>query len=746
MKPWSSDASELNPQDIPSTYIYKNAKIKEYLEHKSHERKLFLIGSKGSGKTLLLRYKAYLYWKKSESDGHTGYRVSASNELIESLEFSLVTLSQGELETLANINTWKNIWNFAISLVIVRRLKIELPKKIAFIEDDFPANFRLNNIVSEIITNVSDFITSDYFSKTLNHLSALLNNINYPFVLFIDRLDQALETLLSNEEYKYLVSSNGDSPPFSVWQAAQYGLLICSYNMTTAVNSHIKIFATARKESLNVRNELRANILPYCTELDYEKSELQEIFENNIANTPKEYLHKDANGKNGRNLFMAFLGFEQMPHIKARDEFQNPQVEQAFDFILRHTFERPREIVYIGRLIYDKVLSKPDFHKLSTAIKIERIRRIVNNASHKDILRNYLNEIVPAFRKEDLHMCAETVSQNLITAKDLANLDIDVVNYLYRIGLIGYVQQGIQRFLPASQYVHDKDEKIPVSTYYMLHPSIDGRLQQKRNFWDFYNEYCIIGNGYPFNSPPLYRLEPKELSHFIPREIPGKDENIDNRWKKARIEVPVNDLFHAYFVGQTMPENLNRRQKKVNDALKLLTLCADITAIRLLKKEFGQLHESLSAWEDATKEQLAKHINGNTYEAQIRGISDASLRALESRLFGRLVAAGMIIYLDTDYCSIRQVLRHLSFDVRPDDNEETAIKFLRTAFFIANLPNVSAPALPSERRKVLEGLSEFEQERLRDWWLHYKEHVLFEKNFLTDQHKAHLKQKMGITF
>jgi hypothetical protein len=228
MKPWSHDASELNPEDIPHAYIYKNQTIADYLEPSSHERKLFLIGAKGCGKTLLLRYKAYRYWKKMEADDNQGHWVSASSELVEGLDFNIDTLSRNELETLTSLQTWINIWKFSLALVAIRRLKFELPEPLRHLNQRFPTNFRLNNIVTQLITNQKEFITSSFLRDNLNHLLAQLNDIRSPFILFIDRLDQALDTLLSNEEYKYFDSEQGENIPFKVWKHAQCGLLLTS--------------------------------------------------------------------------------------------------------------------------------------------------------------------------------------------------------------------------------------------------------------------------------------------------------------------------------------------------------------------------------------------------------------------------------------------------------------------------------------------------------------------------------------
>lgn len=739
MKPWSHDASELNPQDIPETYIYKNQNIEEYLKPSSHERKLFLIGAKGCGKTLLLRYKAYLYWNKMESDEQPGYRVSASNELVEGLEFDIDTLSRKELEALANLQTWKNIWKFALTLIVLRRLKIPLPSKLVHLEDDFPTYYRLSNIVTELVTNQSKYITSNFFRQHLNAMTALLNDLNSPFVLFIDRLDQALDTLLSNEEYKYFDSKNLVNIPFKVWQHAQFGLLLTSYNLTTATNRHIKIFATARREALDVETQLMANITSFCTFLDYDKNELKEIFEKNIKHTPKQFLNPKPTKS---NLYQSFFGFETLTHIQAKDENQEFRKEHVFDFLLRHTFERPREVVLIGRKIYGQLLTR-NYHDSPLGVKIELIRREVNNTSHEIILENYLKEVIPSFREEYIDTCARTFEQNLIYPEDLQKIDSDILNYLYRIGLIGFVRQGKQCFLPASKHIHNIRERLPKSSNYMLHPSLDHRLQQEHEFHDFYNESCIIGNGYTFYPPPLYsakRNRTNNVDYYLPKAIPGKGSR-DTSWEKVNILISAEKLFERYFIEETDGTRIANSQKMINNALKMLATLANLTAFRILRKRFNITADDWNVWEKNLLDRLRSFASNNEYSKKIKALELEDLMSFEVRIFGRLVAAGMLVYLETDYQTVRQALRTFSFNGRQNgENGDSAVRFLRQAFFLANLPNTTAPQTAPERRRLLYSLSDFEHTILKRWWLQYTHHILLENHLFQDKHIKYLNQ------
>lgn len=737
MKPWSHDAGDLNPEEIPRAYIYKNPIIEEYLESGSHERKLFLIGSKGCGKTLLLRYKAFLYRRKMDSDEQEGQAASASNELVEGLAFNLVTLSRNDLELLANTGSWVKIWNFALALIILRRTRIGLPERYEYLDEDFPADFRLNNIITELINNSPKYISSNFFNCT-NSLMARLNRLQSPFVLFVDRLDQALNDLLIHEEYKYLQNEKGVTIPFRIWQCAQYGLLESSYNFSTAINRHIKIFVTAREEALKVESQLRQNITSFCTYLDYNREELREIFENNIRLTPKKYLQAGQD-----DLYHRFLGFNEMPHIKARDGNKERLREHTFDFLLRHTFARPREIILLGRRIYEQLITRGGYWQQDEDNKIESVRRVVNDTSHDRILKDYLTEVVPAFQHEYLDECAKAFEQNLIHHNELEQVGPDITNYLYRIGLIGYERNARQVFLPASKHIHDEMERIPKASYYMLHPSLDGRLQQIRTYEEFYNDYNIIGNSYAFYPPPLFsskKVRDRDVSFFLPARIPGNGSDKE-KWHRANILADPVKMFEDFFITSSDSEFVRSRDQRINEACKTLTVVANLLFLDKVRSRF---RDNFNGWEQNLQDQLSALRGQTEYSRTIDQVDAEGLNILRVRLYGRIVCAGMLAFLKPDYGTVHHILNNFTYvHGHPAYAEDTAVRYLRNAFFLANLHN-SAPRERVEQEEVLAGLSPFEKDLLKRWWVQYIHHDLLVNSHLKEEHKSFLKGELGM--
>lgn len=723
MKPWTSDAGDLNPQDLTKSYIYTNGQIEEYLNPGSHGRKLFLVGAKGCGKTLLLRYKAHQYWTKLAPNDEEGASISASNELVESLDFTTTTIPAQLMNKLADFNTWVQIWNFALALIIIRRTKVEFPEGFEDIEKAFPSDFRLSNIVTELINEHNRYIFSNFFSR-LNRLMARINLVKQPFVLFIDRLDQALDSLFTNEEYRYLATKESGNMPYKAWQSAQFGLLVSSYNFSTANNKHIKIFASARIEAINVESQLSQNIRNYCTFLAYTKEEVRTIFENNIRYT-KDHLVKNTEKQ---NLYHRFVGFDYLPHIRVRDENNELRKEHLFDFVYRHTFGRPREAIFIGSKIYEDLLMHNNLDSNLENIK-EKVRQIVNEASHNTILSDYLTEVIPVFDYNHLDNCALLFRQNLISQDEIPEFAQDDINYLYRIGLIGYVEKGQQRFVRASHFIHNEREQLRQSGFYFLHPSLDKYLKQKHLHDIFYNKYNIIGDGYPFYLPQLFMYKRNgfhTVSYYLPKNIPGKD-SFENNWKTALIFVPVEKLYSAFFIEEQDDARIESREESINSAFQVLSLVLKLYLAQKLKLK-NLFTNNLIDWEQNKRDKLFEFYQKHTYSAQIKKIDAEGLNNLEAKLFGRLVLAGLMIHTDLDYTLIDIILDAFQFVTKSkQDKEDISIRQFRLAFFMAGLPN-NADCTPNERKRILDGLSEFERTYLQKWYTNFYHHDLLVKS------------------
>lgn len=98
--PWNLDAYRAFKKGVTEDELLINRPIKDFLEQ---ENKFFLIGSKGLGKTIFLRYKSYLL---HEEYGDSIQFNESNKELTENLNIHPSTFSKEELLKFNSLDLW----------------------------------------------------------------------------------------------------------------------------------------------------------------------------------------------------------------------------------------------------------------------------------------------------------------------------------------------------------------------------------------------------------------------------------------------------------------------------------------------------------------------------------------------------------------------------------------------------------------------------------------------------------------
>ena len=490
MKAWNYEAGTLTYSLNTKDELYFNEIIDNYLQIGEHDKQFVLIGPKGIGKTLFIQLKSYQYRELLIKEG---FRVYPSNTLTENLLIPNELLGKGDLLKFSSYDFWEKIWIFTICVIACQGKEIDLPEAISDLIDNSRS---CSAIITIILQNRKSL--SNYF-RSIPDLLKSVETINSGFGMFLDDIDQAFRDFLT--EYHYTDEEGNINPAVKVWTNYQNGLMAAIYHINRH-NSHIKVFATLRSEAFNAQEgDMRFNYKNYCTELKYTKSEMKKIYELNIDLMKKEhYIEPNAVDHSAR-----FVGFDLMPHPFAKDKNGRKRTESTFDFLYRHTLGRPREIVYMGRHIFENIVCSTDYRKIRKRGKIEKLRWEVNNVS-STLLQNYFKEIIPRFKKSELIQFLNIVQCNVIPAiflnKDLENK----MKHFYSIGILGYIKKKnhtsndklfIQEFLPVAQYSYNEHVDLPKSKYYLTHPTLDEQLKKLFDL-SFYNRNNIIGNGYDF--------------------------------------------------------------------------------------------------------------------------------------------------------------------------------------------------------------------------------------------------------
>lgn len=506
MKAWTIDAGnidlgEISIKDLPN-FMVATPEIRDFLSMGTD--KMFIVAPKGLGKTYLLKIKSQLYRDKAQ-----GFKFIPNNSLCERFVSNEITFSEKDLLKFNERAVWKKTWELCLYTLILRHFNTDaIPNELVDVigEDTGSLGEILGMFLQHRgkIEKLHNYVAS-HLKPAIRKLKD--NSTANQIAIFIDNVDEAFDNYVGFE-----AARNGNIVSADLWINAQLSLLSVSKDLC-AINSHIKIYLTIRSEAYNNFNDpQKLQIDSLCLFLEYSKDEIKEIFTKNIMLMAREDLFFP----NDADKIRAFTGYSKIPHKFIEDEDGSKKQEDFFDFIYRHTYARPREIVVMGREL--SKLKKEDM------MVPEKVGTLVNKVSYS-LFDQLTNEIIPVFEEDVFESLCKKVANNVIVYNDAIRIDYELKNehqfnhafsYFYRLGLIGVVQnefsekgdrQALQRqyFLPVGHYTLG-EAKIPECQYFVLHPSLNKKMKQLHDI-GFYDRFNIIGYDYPFNSQKQKNLE-----------------------------------------------------------------------------------------------------------------------------------------------------------------------------------------------------------------------------------------------
>lgn len=486
MKAWHHDADTVSIDDNwDSMTLVRNSSISNFLNTKN-DQKFFVIAPKGYGKTLLLKAKSHIYREKKED-----YVFIPKNDLCEKLTYQTVSFSVDDLNKYRLTTHWTELWKLSLSILILRNVNIILPDKIQKV---IGKTNKLSDILNIFLREKSRLY--EYLQLLYTDINPELSNIETNVAVFVDNIDEAFDKHVGDNYFKnFSRESSKEVLHEDVWVAAQLGFIEASKQLNCS-NRRIRIFGSIRLEAYNMNSAQTAlQTDSYSTILSYTYSELKEIFEKNISKMDK----KDLVNPLGESPTERFLGFSYVQHRFVKDKNGSIKSEEAFDYIYRHTFRRPREIVIMGQML--------SFLDSKTRSNTSEFRNKVK-AKSLELFTQYKKEFIPYFDNEKFIYFAKRLKSNVISRQEAEDIYIKsglghVFSYYYKCGIIGYVNndefsnEAKQVFLDvATQLCKDEDD-IPYSTHYLIHPATYNFLRGiNSNFsWNTSN---IIGYNHSF--------------------------------------------------------------------------------------------------------------------------------------------------------------------------------------------------------------------------------------------------------
>lgn len=522
---WVIDADGIESIEEGLNNLLKTKSVNEFLYD---EKKLGIAAKKGFGKTFLLKVK------RDYMQGKRGVICIPANSMVDVI--CTPKFDNSVEKYFENYTNWVYLWQASIAFSIINLIsQRENYDFINLIKSKSILNEEEMQIIIEII-KLNYTRPSEYFSiiltmerrkvniifKNIGLIVNLLKNIHVSICVFIDKIDQAFAT-----QVKYIAGQTKMSTGprnASFWQYAQLALMEASYTFIS-INTHIKIYFSIREEALvdaEKISDVFINLKQYFINISYSENDLKKMVAQYINNEDDDNLVFPE--LKVTNPIKAFLGIE-----KINSKYVRGVKENALNYILRHTFMRPRDIMDICYYLYLENLKDLGNNKSDV------IRSVVNRES-MIIFETLLSETESTYMsitRLHLRKLYELIGHNIIRDDEIKNIcyqfneamqlgiddDVKIFEcnrncalcnglhpfcYLYRIGLIGVLWESRNfnhsiRFPILSDIViGSADHALPASKLYFLHPCFASRAEHVRkenNKTFLFDTNIVVGNG-----------------------------------------------------------------------------------------------------------------------------------------------------------------------------------------------------------------------------------------------------------
>ncbi len=504
------DASRATAETLAT--IIKNHQIEAFLDT---QEKRYIVGPKGSGKTLLLLRKAIDQRSRSDglcipsAAGQPVDRLTATQHVGQQFNYKFSDRKEANL-------AWATVWKHSIYRSIVHHVRDELlldaddsessatsswseevklsrlreTRKLidGFLAGYSPVPFGPFQYFTELgakLDSSSRTTLQDVRSELLK-LDALLSAIRRPIYVFLDNLD---------DYYEF-------EP--DLWFNSMYGQFRAVREITQS-HPNIHLFTSIRKDVYEqFADEMRLQYYDYVAHLSYTKDELLAIFSSHIKELADDLLARPE--LRHEDPWQAFFGDAVTIHNDRVDV-----LEHVANYIYRHTLGRPRDMVHMGTLLLDR--------RPSGGFTTDSVKASVR-AAERDIANQYLAEIRPLL---DPRFSIDRFLKNYVPSDVLNPSVINSMTEkyifeqnsvfdplvpsdltrpfaaLFELGLLGFSRElldskkSFQNFRAPGQGMRDVSQRnLPESELYFMHPVVHDWLPPTGR-----SKHMVIGNGLP---------------------------------------------------------------------------------------------------------------------------------------------------------------------------------------------------------------------------------------------------------
>lgn len=536
--------------------LYVNYPVKKFMDAK---QSMGVAACKGMGKTFLLKAKRM---HLNESAGNEGALLLPKNQLVDT-PVSFV-LNKTHIRFLSSYYNWVDLWIGCISIYLLSQKEI----KAEFSETDFSD---LNDTVQNLINidnngvfHVLNRIINKNSQRELRDVSqaagllfALLQRINRPVYLFVDKLEEPFNRIY----YEIPGSSVAADGRYnsSIWAYSQLSFAEAVYRLYSG-RHHIKIYYGIRQEVLygceNITRESTKIIQQMVSKLEYNCDDLYKMFQIYVKREKPENLLIPSCIE--EDPVKALCGVSTIKH-------RSNSVEQIWAYIFRHSLQRPRDIMAMAMTLYENIV-RDSVSKDETSL-VRTCRHWINEISTRECM-DYLTCLEPLFSTEEKNTFLHDIlgflrllPTNVFTIETIieychkynkCNDKIECskcsnshyFSMLYNIGLLGYIYESKSELGHKNSIKHignniysTSNHTLPNAELYYAHPGLGNIIMQERDK----AQLKYIPSNFVINSSEIFANSPEVtmLQHFC-KSILGNTK--DNRVFLTSTERDLSDM------------------------------------------------------------------------------------------------------------------------------------------------------------------------------------------------------------
>ncbi len=533
MRPWTVDADDIQlREDFDPGILHHTPGVDEFLDPSGN--KFFVLGTKGLGKTLLLKARRLADQERM--------LCLPRNTLIDKPIGNQVFGSEMIALYGSSTENWKKLWRMAIAAATLKAVDNAAGVKVsgrfaALLEDP-----DLTGVMDHFV-QLLDFSRSDLFrsaSDVDKYLIPRIRNLDSSVAIFIDSIDE----YFNNHILELTPADAGELSP-DIWYFAQMGLVEAAYELRRLTH-HLKVFASIRKEAFDRFGAATPMVQQYrgsTVDMHYSNESLGEIFAGNASREKPRNLANASLLK--EDPVSAFLALTHVTHAHTGD------VEEIGAYVLRHTLGRPRDLMTIGGALSQIPPAQRNANTVKAAV----------NEAATEIAEEYLNEIAPFAGDLDFEAIFVLLPRNVMTAEEAeavarryhrrvqgtSTTDSEILEFLYGVGLLGAVTTDhveghkTQHFLRPGQQSFDAALPLPRSSHYFVHPILSHCVSRVNDdYVHAVDRTNVIGEGRPWTDGPSEArlcVMKADIRGFSAIMAKGDD---------SAVHVLLHDIVHAH--------------------------------------------------------------------------------------------------------------------------------------------------------------------------------------------------------